>query len=360
MYSDPMGGMGGGGMSGSGGSGASRSSSPTLKIVLACVACLVIVGIVYFAFVRSSTKPTSRPRAAQQLQQVFASLPPATQVPQATNDVMISEEAIAVEAPDIKVGTFAFESMTMPGYVPALDGTIQKKTPGMPPFKFVACGDAGYAIRWNSVYLTLDADKNAYWHEEKLEPDSCFKLIPGQCGTTKHVMLRSGVNNNFLRHDPVTKKLVCIDAPTGRTASTFCWKLEPDAVLIKQPSCGCQYSYELGRVVCTPCDGVKEMPDSAGGSCSTVTAGYHATCCLRKGGAAQTDAYCDTVSWPQVVGRTLQEAMLYIRTRRPDLTLVPCSAPCTANAYPTQSPTTVVIPYDPRSGLVVAAARRLI
>jgi hypothetical protein len=355
MYSgDPM---GGGGMSGTSTSSASRSS-PTLKIVLVCVACLIVLGVVYFAFIRSSTKPTSRPRATQQ-QQVIAPLPPATQATQATNDTMISEDAIAVEAPDIKVGTFAFESMTMPGYVPTLDGTIQKKTPGMPPFKFVACGDSGYAIRWNSVYLTLDADKNAYWHEEKLEPDSCFEVIPGQCGTTKHVMLRSSANNNFLRHDPTTKKLVCIDAPTGRTASTFCWKLEPDAVVTKQP-CGCQYSYELGRVVCTPCDGVKEMPDSAGGSCSTVTSGYQATCCLRKGAAAQNDAYCNTVAWPEVVGRTLQEAMLYIRTRRPDLTLVPCSAPCTANAYPTQSPNTVVIPYDPRSGLVVAAARRLI
>lgn len=351
MYGgDPM---GGGIMPG--GTSASRSS-PTLKIVLVCVACLIVLGIVYFAFVRSSTKPTSRPRTTQ----VFAS-PIITSAPaatQATSDIIINEE-ITVEAPDIKVGVFAFESMTMPGYVPTIDASLANKTAAMPPFKFVACGDSGYAIRWNGKYLTLDQDRVAYWHEEKLEPDSCFKVVPGYCGTTKYIMLRSGANNSFLRYDPSSKKLVCVDAPTGRTSSKFCWKLEPDPVVVKQP-CGCQYSYELGRVVCTPCDGVKEMPDTLNGSCSTVTAGYQATCCIRKGAASQSDAFCNTVAWPEVVGRTLQEAMLYIRTRRPDLTLVPCSAPCTAEAYPTQSPNTVVIPYDPRSGLVVAAARRLI
>ncbi len=348
----------GGGMSGLIGPTASQpsTSSSTPKIVMACCACLIIIVVVYFAFFRSKTSTLSLP---PQLNEIPAMPAPTNAAIQATNDAVISEDAITVEAPDIKVGTFAFESLTMPGYVPTLDATIQKKTPGMPPFKFVACGDAGYAIRWNSVYLTLDDNNNAYWFEEKLEPDSCFKVIPGQCGTTKHVMLRSSANNNFLRHDPITKKLVCIDAPTGRTASTFCWKLEPDPVLIKQP-CGCQYSYDLGRVVCTPCDGLKEMPDSVGGSCSTVTSGYQATCCIRKGAAAQNDPMCNTVAWPEVVGRTLKEAMLYIRTRRPDVTLVPCSAPCTATSYPTQSPNTVVIPYDPRSGLVVAAARRLI
>ena len=356
MYGgDPMGSGMGSGMA----PNRAKQGSSTLKMVLSGAACLILAIIIYFVLVKppmsAKQKVTRRPLVTASLSGgVTASTTPTGPV----SDIMINEE-ITVEAPDIKVGTFAFESMTMPGYVPTSDASLAKKTAGMPPFKFVACGDAGYAIRWNGKYLTLDQDRVAYWHEEKLEPDSCFSVVPGYCGTTKHIMLRSGANNSFLRYDPTTKKLVCINAPTGRTASKFCWKLEPDPVVIKQP-CGCQYSYEMGRVVCTPCDGVKEMPDSLNGSCSTVTAGYQATCCIRKGAASQNDAFCNTVAWPEVVGRNIKEAMLYIRTRRPDLTLVPCSAPCTAEAYPTQSPNTVVIPYDPRSGLVVAAARRLI
>jgi hypothetical protein len=336
----------------------SPSKGSMKKYALIGVACILLLVAVYFMFFAKKAE-NGRPASpkAPGGAQVMGTMG-MTQLMQQGPVVEVTEAPIEVEAPDIKVGVFAFESLTKPGYVPTVDGTLGQKGPGMPPFKFVACGGKGYAIRWNGVYLTLTADKGVEWHEEKLEPDSCWMVVPGQCGSTAHVMLRNAANKSFLRFDAATNTLVCKDGPTGRTAQQYCWKLAPDPVVVRQP-CGCQYSYELGRVVCTPCN-VKEMPGSPGESCSTVTDGYKATCCIRKGRNASSDAFCDTVAWPQVVGRTIQEAMLYIRTRRPDLTLKPCPSPCTAEAYPTPSPHIVAIPYDPRSGIVTAAARRLI
>lgn len=273
------------------------------------------------------------------------------------------ESMINTREPDSQLASFAFEPVDKPLFVPNKDAVLERKPAGNAPYKLVQCGDgtsagASYAIRWNQRYLTVYGPNKLEWNEQKKEPDSCFKIVPGNCNGDAFVMLRAMYNNMFVRYDNATLALVARDIPTARTALQYCWKLKPDETL-KQP-CGCQYSYDLGRVVCTPCD-VKKMPDPASASCSTVTAGYQAECCLAKGaaGAAQ-DPFCKAAVFTEIVGRSIKEAMLYIRTRRPDLQMQPCPMPCTVSGYPTPTPNTVVIPYDPRTDLVTAPARVLV
>lgn len=268
----------------------------------------------------------------------------------------LKEEPIPTTEPDSKLAAFAFEPLEKPGYVPGKDGTLIKKPAGNPPYKLVQCGKSGYAIRWMGKYFTVYSSSKMEWNENKQEPHSCFVTVPGYCGGGgDYVMLRSVANKMFVRAE-ASGALVCKDTPTARNAKQFCWKLAPDVQGV-QP-CGCQYSYELQRVVCTPCD-IKKMPD-AGKSCETVTPGYRADCCVSKGQASLNDTFCKSAAWPEVVGRNVKEVMLYLRTKRPDLTLRPCPSPCTVSAYPTPTPNVIVIPYDARTGFVTAPARVLI
>ena len=268
------------------------------------------------------------------------------------------EQNWASDAPITRLADFAFESKTRPGYVPTAKGGIAPKPAGNPPYKFVACeASASYAVRWNGRYLTVKDSSTVRWTEERQEPGSCFKIVPGFCGAGDgYVMLRSVANKSVLRADEASGMLVCKDIPTARTAAMFCWKLNP-AIAKKQP-CGQQYSYDLGRIVDVPCD-VQEMP-RGDASCSTVTRGYQAKCCIRKGPNTHRDGFCETTIFPKVVGQSLQQALLYIRTRRPDLILKPCPEPCTTQAIPEQYPDVVIVPYDARSGVVTSIPRRLV
>lgn len=281
---------------------------------------------------------------------------PDTVYPAALNP--LTDEAVAYRtlAPDSVVTPFAFELYGRDKVVPTVDGRVARKVAGNPPYNLVQCNlTGGYAVRWNSTFLTLESSQVLKWTETKQEPHSCWKIVPGYCGDNKYVMLRSLANNMFLTIDLASDTLVCKDIPTGRTAKQYCWKLEPDVA--KPARCGCEYDYSKGKVVCIPCD-VKKLPDG-NQSCDTVTPGYKAECCLTDG-RHNSDPFCRTAAWPEVVGRSLKEAMLYLRTRRPDLVLSPCPNECTTKAFPEPKQNVVVIPYDPRSGIVTAAARRLI
>lgn len=261
------------------------------------------------------------------------------------------------DPPEIKLATFAFEPKERPGMVPDASGKLMKKPAANPPYKLFACNlTSAYAVRWNGMYLSLDSPNKMIWTEDKKEPDSCFKIVPGYCGNAAYIMLRSVMNRMFVRYDETSGALVCKDTPTSRTASKFCWKLVPDTTT-KQP-CGPQYSYDLGRVIDIPCN-LKTTPD-AGKSCDTVTPGYQAQCCIAKGPNARSDSFCSGSAWPEVVGRSVQEAVLYLRTRRPEFTLRPCPEPCQLQAYPVPDQRTVVIPYDARTNIVTSPARRLV
>ena len=331
------------------------------KKVLILVACILILGVIGVVVLRKKTPPPpSSPSdiAPTQRQGVTKSTKSTKPVKTTASVEGIEGELKWVSSPpEAKLATFAFESKTRPKYVPNQQGRIAIIPSGNPPYKLVGCDSVGaYAIRWNGRYLTVDSPNLVKWTEEKLEPGSCFKIVPGYCGGGEYIMLRSVANKLVLRADDTYGQLVCKDTPTARTADSYCWKLNPTTTS-KQP-CGPQYSYDLGRIVDIPCN-VKEMPDG-NASCSTVTAGYQAKCCTAKGQGAAHDTFCEATIFPKVVGKSLQEAILYIRTRRPDLSLKPCPEPCTTEAIPIQSPNLVIIPYDARSNVVTSVPRRLV
>jgi hypothetical protein len=255
---------------------------------------------------------------------------------------------------------FAFEPLSMPGYVPDSskpNPKLVQKPAGNPPYKLVSCNlNNGYAVRWNGQYLT-SSEFGVQWTESREEPLSCFEIVPGYCGGSKYIFLRNFGDRNFLRYDSTNGKLICQDGPTGRSASEYCWKLESDDA--KPQPCGPQYSYDAGKVIDIPCN-IQEMPTTDGKSCNTVTPGYQSACCIKKGADAQSDPGCKDLLWTNVVGRPLQEAMLLIRTQRPDLALQPCPEPCTVSAFPTPQIHTVVLPYDARSGIITSPPHVLI
>ena len=330
------------------------------------VACLVIVVTALLWMRRDSGEEEADQRNNVMMPGVGGGFPPAGPSRQWKNTTgatgatgglsafRVTEDPIAQVEPDSKLASFAFESLIKPGQVPDVEGRLVQKPAGNPPYKLVQCDD-GYAIRWQGRYLTVEDPNKVAWLESKQEPNSCFKIMPGYCGQKQYIMLRSKANALFLRPDGPSNALVCKDTPTARTAQTYCWKLQPDIQGI-QP-CGCQYSYDLQRVVCTPCNVKTEaLP---GASCSTVSPGYVATCCLQAG-RHKTDAHCKSVVWPEVVGRSVKEAMLVLRTKRPEMVLRPCPEPCTVKAYPVPSRNTIIIPYDARTQIVTSPARVLI
>ena len=265
------------------------------------------------------------------------------------------EGPFRTDPPETTLASFAFEPMLRPGFVPSKKAILVKKPVGNQLYKLINCSTVNaYAIRWQQRYLVVE-NGVVKWSEERQEPGGCWKLVSGQCGGDKHVMLRNMNSRQFLRAEETSGKLVCRDGPTARTAKFFCWKVNVDNTG-KQP-CGTQYSYDLGRVINVPCN-VVEVP-KPGASCSSVTPGYQAKCCAtKKNGAA--DAYCNSTYFPQVVGRSLQEGMLFLRTRFPQLIIKPCPEGTCPASIPVQNPNMIIIPFDARTNLITSPAQRLV
>lgn len=334
---------------------APTTGGSSMKYVAMIVSCILAMGIVAFFVMQKKTLETQAPRRVLPVKPVVQAKPSGGGSDRVEDEG--PERKWVTDAPEARLANFAFESYTLKGYVPNQKGQIVRKPAGNPPYKLVGCETSGsYAIRWAGRYLAVTSPNRVQWVPEKQEPGSCFKLIPGHCGSGNNfVMLRSMANKMFVRVDGPSNALVCKDTPTGRTAANYCWKLQPDTAG-KQP-CGQIYSYDLGRIIDVPCN-VTSMPP-AGGSCGVVTPGYRAACCMKKGAEATHDAFCTSTIFPQVVGQSLQQALLYIRTRRPDLALKPCPTPCTLQPTPIQNPNMVVVPYDARSNIVTSIPFRL-
>lgn len=357
-YMYPPGGGGGDGLNAYGNPMPSKTSWTTWAFGgIVCIVLIVILVMVWRGKGSDSSGPVGSLADMIVPARDSGTASKATSAPQAL-DLLVSEAPINTLEPDAQLASFAFESLIKPGYVPDGSAKIVPKPAGNPPYKLVQCGSNGYAIRWKGLYLTVSDPYQLSWSTDKEEPRSCFTIVPGYCGgadaKTKYVMLRSKYNKHFVRPDLQTGLLMCKDTPTARTANSYCWRLEPAIAGVQ--SCGCTYSYDLQRVVCTPCS--VTTTSAPGASCSTVTPGYQAQCCASK--QPGSDAYCATILWREVVGRPLREAMLVLRTKRPDLTLRPCPEPCAATGYPTPARNVIVVPYDPRSSIVTAPARVLV
>jgi hypothetical protein len=275
-------------------------------------------------------------------------------------------------SPDTEVPTYAPEPMTNyaqmklafehrilgPGYAPDATARMTRVVNAERPYELVRCGSVnGYAIRWMGRFLVVNTDGTVMWSDRRDEPPGCWMIEPGYCGGdgAEFVMFRSIFNNNFLRVDGDTKKLVCVDAPTSENAGQYCWRLQKNAPIKRR--CGTYYDEDYGRVINVPCEIIEDPPP--GKDCSAVTPGYMAKCCLRHG----QDKSCRSVVLREVVGRGLNEASLYIKTRFPDHKIVTCArgdACERANPFPLYKSDTWVLRYDRRLGTIHYPAFRFI
>jgi hypothetical protein len=107
-----------------------------------------------------------------------------------------------------------------------------------------------YSIKWSGRYLTVvPTDGTLEWNIRKEEPSACWEIVPGFCGGdgAQYVMLKSKLNNNYLRVNASTKKLVCVDKPSTENAAQYCWKFQKDDPIRRR--CGTFYHPDYQRVV---------------------------------------------------------------------------------------------------------------
>ena len=249
--------------------------------------------------------------------------------------VVLDNGQIETREPDAKLVNFAFEPLLRSGYVPSMDLTLVRKPAANPVYSLVSCGlsNTRYAIRWRQRYLTVINDDTLQWTDTKMEPHSCFVLVPSYCQVPgdSFVMLRSAQTGSFLRFDEATGKIMCQDAPTQNTAQKFCWKLRGAESIKTDAACGCQYDYNVRGVVCTPCG----VTNSAAPATPAPMPG----------------------PWPELVGWDVDQAYAFLQQRHSSLTLVRVSCaqnqPCLVVGVPPGVDAYVVLRYDPLSKRVL-------
>ena len=254
---------------------------------------------------------------------------------------------------------FSFESRVLgAGFAPDARAKMTRKTAAEDNYKLIKCDLAnGYGIKWSGRYLSVNTDGTVEWNMRKDEPNTCWRVETGYCGGdgAQYVMMKSLLNNQFLRVDGKTKNLICLDAPSTENAYQYCWKFQSDEPIRQR--CGTYYHPDYQRVVTIPCEIVKDPPE--GKQCDSVTSGFMAKCCGRHAG----DTSCRSVFIREVVGRGLNEAALYIKTRFPGYKILKCARgdACEhADPFPLYDANLIVIPYDKRLGTVSAPAYRFI
>lgn len=263
-----------------------------------------------------------------------------------------------------KLTEISFEHALLgPGYAPDARAMMAVKKAGTPPYKLVNCDEtSAYSIRWSGRWLTVVDSGKLEWSVSRRVPNSCFKIESGYCNQVNEmdganfVMLRSMFNRHFVRPDD-SYNLVCMDGPTSRNAAHFCFRLTPNAP--QRTPCGQPRFYEeYGRVLNIPCDIVRD-PDPSKGimACGDVTPGFKSECCSRH----PNDPTCKGNYFREVVGRTVPEVLLYLKTRRPDLEarVCPKGEPCNKlHPFPLHDEKTVVVPIDKRLNTVYSPAFR--
>lgn len=252
--------------------------------------------------------------------------------------------------------SFAFEHKILgPGIRPDATTKMTRVNAAEDDFSLVKCGMTnGYAIKWMGRYLNVKSDGTLEWNVRKSEPDACWRIEPGLCGGdgSEFVMLRSFYNSRFLRVDGATKKLVCVDSPSTENGHQYCWRLKKTGE--QRRRCGKYYDKDYGRVIDVPCEIIRDPPE--GGSCLDVTPGFVSACCLKN-----NDARCRSVVAREVVGRTINEAGLYLKTRFPNHKVELCAdgdACETASPFPIHDSNKWVVRYNKRLGTVTFPAYR--
>jgi len=328
-----------------------------VPLALSCVVVLIVAVVVWWFFLRDTTPapaPVIVPPAPER---------PAAPVIQATRpppNAKVEEMPTIAADPyaEYALMNFAFEHKILgPGIAPDATTKMTRVVAAEDSFKLVRCSLAnGFAVKWMNRYLTVEPKGDLIWSERKQEPGSCWTLQPGYCGGdgAEYVMFQSMFNRRFLRVDGYTNKLVCVDSPSTDNAAQYCWKLQKPQPAARR--CGTYFDPDYGRIITVPCEIVQDPPP--GGTCADTTPGFMSKCCLK-----HNDASCRSVVLREVVGRGLNEAALYIKTRFPDHKIVTCKRGdvCEkANPFPIHDGNTWVLPYDATLGTVFFPAFRFI
>jgi len=332
---------------------------------------IALIAVVVFIHRKPAVEMPSLGKGTNELGTPARILRPQPQVPQPTVEFQTLHVPPTDQLPDVPprqgdpladygLLNFSFESRVLgPGFSPDARAKMTQTTAAEDNYQLVKCEFAnGYAIKWSGRYLSVvNTDGTVEWNLRKDEPNTCWRVENGFCGGdgAQYVMMRSLLNNQFLRVDGKTKKLICLDAPTADNAYQYCWRFQKNDPIRQR--CGTYYHPDYKRVVTIPCEIVKDPPE--GGNCSDVTPGFMAKCC----GRYANDTSCRSVFIREVVGRGLNEAALYIKTRFPDKQILTCARgdACEhADPFPLYKSDLIVIPYDKRLGTVSAPAYRFI
>jgi hypothetical protein len=317
------------------------------SIAIASVVCVVVTLVIFKIQNKTvqtvqTTRPIQSVQPAQTVQSTQASIDDDVTIPPAR----LSEYGLT---------RFAFEHKLLgPGIKPDANAKMTRVSAAEDSAVLVSCSMVnGYAVRWMNRFLTVNTDGSVEWSDRRGEPDSCWKLEPGYCGDGEFVMMKSLFNNNFLRVDGATNKLVCVDKPSTESAIQYCWRLKPTGQTRRR--CGRYYDVDYGRVIDVPCEIVQDPPE--GGSCLDVTPGFVAKCCLK-----HNSDNCRSVVAREVVGRTVNEAGLYLKTRFPNHRIELCAddddACQKANPFPIHDSNKWVLKYNKRLGTVTFPAYR--
>ena len=318
------------------------------SIAIASIVCVVVTMVV----LKLKSTQSSRPAAPVQITQPAraAGIAESTQT-SSIDDATIPPRRLS----EYGLTRFAFEHKLLgPGIKPDANAKMTRVSAAEDSAVLVSCSLVnGYAVRWMNRYLTVNTDGSVEWSDRRGEPDSCWKLEPGYCGDGEFVMMRSLFNNNFLRVDGATNKLVCVDKPSTEDAIQYCWRLKPTEQTRRR--CGRYYDVDYGRVIDVPCEIIQDPPE--GGSCLDVTPGFVAKCCLKN-----NSDRCRSVVAREVVGRTVNEAGLYLKTRFPNHRIELCAdddETCQkANPFPIHDSNKWVLKYNKRLGTVTFPAYR--
>jgi len=227
-------------------------------------------------------------------------------------------------------------------------------------FKFVSAADVNaYNIMRGGKFLSLDDQYDGVLVWKRSDPGllGAWVIKSGHCGnvsesqvyTNEFIMIQNVHSAKFLTVRGT--KLTCSGIPTNRTRADYCWRQVLNEPTIQR--CGMQ-EYD-GRLINIPC----QINDNPSSGCADATPGFKSVCC----GKNPNDVTCVGSYWREVVGRSVDDSILYLRTKYPHMRIRKCANndACTQlNPFPIHDENLIVVTYDPRTGVVTEPAKRWI
>jgi hypothetical protein len=257
------------------------------------------------------------------------------------------------------LGEFAFQHAET-GLVPGEDMAMTNRKAGELSFKFVSASDTNsYNILRGGKFLSLNDVYDGILQWTSSDPGllGAWVIKSGYCGdvasdqsyTNEFIMVQNVISGNFLTVK--SNKLTCEGTPTNRTRASYCWRQVWNEPTMQK--CGMQ-EYD-GRLINIPC----KINDNPSEGCASATPGFKSDCC----GKNPHDVTCVGNYWREVVGRSVDDSILYLKTKYPHMRIRKCESgtACTQlKPFPIYDENLIVVTYDPRTGVVTEPARRWI